>query len=90
MITSYILATVYLDLLGDDLVTSLLEVCDSRTQTEASAKLKRIHRGDSVAILHMLQDGVCLYVIRSHVVILVRMAYHHPELVQLPESELMG
>lgn len=89
MITSHIFATGHLDLLADDVVSHLLQVCDSRTQTEASAKLKA-----SIGVIP-LPSCMCFrmaFACVSFVLIsyIIRMAYHHPALVLPPESECLG
>ena len=46
--------------LGYDVISHLLQVCDSRTEAEAPEEVECIHRCDSVAFLEVFKDSLCL------------------------------
>ena len=60
MIPCYSFTTTHLDHYFVNGISSISEVCDSRTQTEASEKVECIHQCDSVALLQVLKDSACL------------------------------
>ena len=60
MISCHVLSTFNLNPLGHDVVSHLLEVCDSRSQSETSEKVQSINRCNSFAFLQMLKNGTCL------------------------------